>query len=50
MSEQILIFGKNNINKNIFHKRKHSINTNKIDVKRIVISNIDSFGNKGFFG
>ena len=41
MSKKILIFFYNGINKNKFHKRKQPININKIDIKRIAISDED---------
>ena len=49
MSRKIFIFGYNGINKNKFHKCKQPININKIDIKRIAISDEDSYGNKGSF-
>ena len=36
-----IIFCYNGINKNKFHKRKQPININKIDIKRIAISDED---------
>ena len=49
MSKEILIFGYNGINKNKFHKRKQPININKIDIKRLAISDEDLHGSKGSF-
>ena len=45
MSKKILIFSNNGINKDTFHKRKHD----SINVKRIVISDKNSFGNECSF-
>ena len=39
MSEKILIFGNNGINRNTFPKRVQSIGINKLDLWRIVMSN-----------
>ena len=41
MERKVLIFGKNVVNKNFFHKHKHLIDVDKEDVDRIVISNKD---------
>ena len=47
MKEKILIFGKDNINKNIFHKHKQAIYINKVDIKRTVACDKSSYDNKG---
>ena len=49
MEQKVLILGKNVVNKNFFHKHKHLIDTDKVDVDRIVISNKDSYGKKDLF-
>ena len=49
MERKVLIFGKNVVNKNFFHKHKHLIDVDKEDVDRIVISNKDWYGKKGSF-
>ena len=42
MEVKILIFGENGISKNSFHKCKHPVGIDKVDIDRIVISNKDS--------
>ena len=49
MKEKILIFGEDNINKNIFHKHKQAIDINKVDIKRTVACDKSSYDNKGSF-
>ena len=44
MSEKVLVFGNNGVNKNTFHKRKQLIDINKLDIRKI--SNRDSYGKK----
>ena len=39
-----MIFGEKGINKNLFHKHKHLIGIDKLDIDRIVKSNKDSYG------
>ena len=41
------MFGDQYINKNEFHKDKHLIDIDKVDIKRIVLSKKDSQGKKG---
>ena len=43
MGKKLLIFGE----EHIFHIFKKSINIDKVDIKRIVLSNKTSCGNKG---
>ena len=47
MSEKVLVFGNNGVNKNTFHKRKQLIDINKLDIRKI--SNRDSYGKKCSF-
>ena len=49
MSEKILIFGNNGINKNTFHKRKQLHDVDKVDIIKLVTSNRYSYGKKGSF-
>ena len=49
MTAKTLIFSNNSINKNTFHKRTQSIEVNKIDIKRIVVSDKDCYGKKSPF-
>ena len=44
-----MIFDKEYINKNIFHRCKEPITINKVDTKKIMLSEKDSHGNKGAF-
>ena len=46
MSEKILIFDNNGIIKNTFHKRRQPIDVDRANVKRVAISNKDSYGIK----
>ena len=46
MSEKILIFDNNGIIKNAFHKRRQPIDVDRANIKRVVISNKDSYGIK----
>ena len=46
MEQNVLIFCKNCINKNTFHKNKRLINIAEVDIKRIVLSSKDSYSNK----
>ena len=49
MKQMVLIFGEDCINKNGFHKDKRPINIDEVDIRRIVLSRINSYGNKGSF-
>ena len=49
MDEKVLIFGETCLNKKIFHKRKHLIYIDKVDIGRIVISSKDSYDKEGLF-
>ena len=49
MEQKALIFGKDCIDKNAFHKNKRPINIDELDIRRIVLSSKDSYGNKGSF-
>ena len=42
---KILMFGKERIVKNKFHMRKKSINNNEANIKKIVLSGKESYGN-----
>ena len=44
MEEKVLIFGKQCVNKNAFHKNKRSISIDKVDTKRIVLSKNNLYG------
>lgn len=46
MEEKILIFGKEGINQNLFHKHKHLTSIDKADIRRIVLSDNDLHGKK----
>ena len=46
MEQNALIFSKNCITKNTFHKNKRLINIAEVDIKRIVLSSKDSYSNK----
>ena len=41
MEQKIVIFGKQGIDKNSFHKDKRPINIVKVKIKRIILSKID---------
>ena len=47
MEQKVLIFVRQCINKNAFHKDKRSVNIDKVDIKRMILSKIDLYGNKG---
>ena len=49
MEEKILIFGEKYINKNKFHMYEKPIDIDKVDIKRMVLSNKGSYGNKGLY-
>ena len=49
MEQKGLIFGTEHIIKEKFHVYEKSINTDKVDIKRIVLSNKEPFGNKGSY-
>ena len=44
-----MIFGNNSTDKSEFHKRKHLIEINKVDINKIVISNKGACGKEGAF-
>ena len=44
-----MIFYKECIIKNLFHKCKSPISIDKVDIKKIVLSSKESYGNKGVF-
>ena len=48
MSEKTLIFGDYSVNENKFNKRKQPINADKVDARRIIVSNKDSYCKKRF--
>ena len=48
MEQKVLIFGEE-YSENKFHMHKKSISTGKVDIKRIILSKKDSYGNKGAF-
>ena len=47
MEQKALIFGTEYIITEKFHIHEKSINIDKADIKRIVLSNKEQFGNKG---
>ena len=49
MEEKILIFGEKYVIKNKFHIYEKSIDIDKVDIKRILLSNKESYGNKGLY-
>ena len=49
MEQTTLIFDKEYINKNAFHRYKKPITINKAEIKKIVLPKKDSYGNKGAF-
>ena len=49
MLEKILIFGKEGISHNLFHKHKHLTNLDKVDIDRIVLFDKDSYGKRCAF-
>ena len=49
MEQKALIFGKQCINKNAFHKNERSISIDKVDNRKIVLSNKDLHSKKGSF-
>ena len=49
MENKVFNFGKYYLNKNFFHKHKHLIDIDKVDIDKIAISSKDSYGKKGSF-
>ena len=49
MKQKVLIFGKENSNKNAFLRYKRSITISKAEINKIVWSKKDLYGNKGAF-
>ena len=49
MEQKALIFDKQCINRNAFHKNKRPINIDKVEIRRIVLSIKDSYSRKGSF-
>ena len=49
MEKKVLIFGKECINKNAFHKNQRQINIDKEDIRRTVVSSKNSYGKKCSF-
>ena len=49
MEQKVLIFGEKCMNKNAFHKEGKLISIYKVEIKRIVLSEKDLYGNKGSF-
>ena len=47
MEQKALIVGGNCINKDKFHIFEKSINTDKVDIKRMALSNKESYSKKG---
>ena len=49
IEKQISLFDEKGVERKFFHKRKHLIDINKVDIDRIMLSNKDSCGKKGAF-
>ena len=49
MEKEAIQFGENSIIKRAFHKSKKPININKVDIKRIVLSDKKSLSKDSFF-
>ena len=49
MNEKVLIFDKQCINKNPFHKYKRSTSFDKVEIRRTVFSKKDLYGKKDSF-
>ena len=49
MEQKALTFGDDCINKNAFHKNERPINTDEVDIRRIVLSSKYSYGNNSSF-
>ena len=49
MEQKALMFDKQCINKNAFHKIKRPISIDKVEIKRILLSKKDSYGKKDSF-
>ena len=49
IEKNIFIFGDEVTNKDTFHKRKQSVHTGKVDIKRIVVSDKALYCEKGAF-
>ena len=49
MEKKVLIFGKKYFNKNVSHRCKEPITTDKVDIRKIVLSKKDSYGNRSAF-
>ena len=49
MEQRVLIFGEQYINKNAFHKNEEAFSTDKVEIKRILISKNDLYGKKSSF-
>ena len=48
MEKQVLIFDKQCINKNVFHKNKRPISIDRVETTIIVLSKKDLYGKKMF--
>ena len=49
MLQNVVTFGDQYVNKNAFHINKKLISIDKIEIKRMVLSSKESYGNKGAF-
>ena len=47
--KKVLIFGEEGIIENKFHVYKRSVSIDELDIKRIVLSKKESYGNKGSY-
>ena len=49
IEQKVLIFDKQCINKNAFHKNKRPVNIDRVEIRRIELFKKDSYGKKGSF-
>ena len=49
IEKQISLFDEKGVERKFFHKWKHLIDIDKVDIDRIMLSNKDSYGKKGAF-
>ena len=49
MESKILCYDETCINKNAFHKETNSINTDEVEIDKMMLFDKKSYGNKGFF-
>ena len=49
MEQRVLNFGRECLNKNAFHENKKPISIDKVEIRKIVLSKIDSYGSFEYF-